>query len=147
MVAYTGETEIGKIRVREAEEGVISFEFIDHAGKTTPLTMPGTILGAEVKEIIFNDFFVFFGAKTAYRFVGLKSAGLKPGSEMTEELRAYEFPKPHGIQESVYQFIQTNHEWIPGIKAVQVQVTYIQVKPDTTYSVMIQHDSGVEMTY
>ena len=146
VVAFTGQTEIGKLKVRSVDDGVIKFDFVDHNGESTPLAMPGTLLGAEVKEIIFDDFFVFFGARTAYRFVGLKSAGVREGSEMTEELRAYEFPKPAGLQETVYQFVQDNQAWIPGVKTAQIQVTYMVVKPGATYSIMIQHDSGVEIT-
>jgi hypothetical protein len=123
----------------------MKFELSDPQGIVTPLEMPGTMLGAEVKEIIFDDFFVFFGARTAYRFVGLKSSGVKQGSEMTQELRAYELAKPTGISEMLYQFFSANQGIIPGIKAVQVQITYVAVKPLATYSIRVQHDSGVEI--
>lgn len=145
ITAFTGETEIARIKVLSARDNIIKFDFTDANGNTTNLEMPGTLLGAEVKELIFDDFFVFFGAKTAYRFIGLKSGGFYPDSEMTRELRGYELPKPQGISESLYQFVASNIGAIPGIKTAQIQITYLKVKPGVTYSIRVQHDSGVEI--
>jgi hypothetical protein len=145
LVAYTGETEIARIKVLSVEKNVMKFELTDAKGTNTELEMPGTLLGVEVKEVIFSDFFVFFGAKTAYRLVGLKSAEIKKGSELTQELRAYEFARPSGISETLYQFVSANQNIIPGIKAVQIQITYVEVKPSANYSVRVQHDSGTEI--
>jgi hypothetical protein len=145
VVSFTGETEVARIRVTSTAGNAMKFDLIGEDGKSESLEMPGTLLGAEVKEIIFHDVFVFLGAKTAYRFTGLKSARVPPGSEMTQELRAHEFKRPAGISESLYRFVESNPSLIPGVKTVQVQITYAAVKPNTDYSLRVQHDSGMEI--
>ncbi|MBN2350925.1 MAG: hypothetical protein JXD23_00030 [Spirochaetales bacterium] len=146
VTAFTGETEIARLDVGEVKNGSMKFDFILPGRKAEALDMPGTLLGAEVKEIVFHDVFVFFGAKTAYRFVGLKSAEVKPGSEMTQEMRAYELKRPPGISEALYRFVEDNPWVLPGTKTVQRQITYVKAKPDTDYSVRIQNDGGVQIT-
>ncbi len=146
VTAFTGETEIARLDVREVKAGTMNVDFILPGQKAEALALPGTLLGAEVKEIVFHDVFVFFGAKTAYRFVGLKSARVKPGSEMTQEMRAYELKRPPGISEALYRFVEDNPWVIPGMKTVQRQITYVKVKPETDYSVRIENDGGVQIT-
>ncbi|RPJ09748.1 MAG: hypothetical protein EHM28_00620 [Spirochaetaceae bacterium] len=145
IMAYTGETEIARLSILSRNVDFLSFELQDPRGNITKLDMPGTHLGAEVKLIIFDDLAIFLGQKTWYRFVGLKSAEVRKGSEMTTELRQYELARPEGISEALYRLVMDNQAAIPGIKTVQVQVTYVEAKPLTTYSVMIQNDSGVEV--
>lgn len=145
ITAFTGETEIARLKVTSAENNLLKFDFLDQQGTVTSLEMPGSYLGVEVKELIFHDLFVFLGARTAYRLVGIKSAGKVAGSELTQELRAFELPRPQGIGEDIYQFVTNHLEFFPFIKTAQVQITYIQARSGTTYSVRIQHDSGVEI--
>jgi hypothetical protein len=145
VTAFTGETEVARVHVREADGAAMKFDLTVAGGDTAALDMPGSLLGAEVKEIIFNDVFVFFGARTAYRFVGLKSARVPPGSEMTQEMRAWELKRPAGISETLYRVVEDNPSLVPGVKTVQVQVTYVKVKPNADYSLRVQHDSGMEI--
>jgi hypothetical protein len=145
VTAFTGETEIARLSVKEADGTHLKFELVDRAGQATPIDMPGTLLGAEMKEIIFHDVFVFFGAKTAYRFLGLKSATVRPGSEMTQELRAWELPRPEGVSEALYRFVEANQHALPFVKTVQTQITYVTVKPGAVYAIRVQHDSGTEI--
>lgn len=145
VTSFTGETEVARLRVRAADGTNMDFSLIDQAGNATPLRMPGTMLGAEMKEIIFDDVFVFLGAKTAYRFLGLKSAAVRPGGEMTQELRAYALPRPVGASEALYHFVEANSNWLPGVKTAQVQITYVTVRAGTEYAIRVQHDSGAEI--
>jgi len=145
ITAFTGETEIARLKITSCKDNLIKFDFIDQQGVVTSLEMPGCYLGVEVKELIFHDLFVFLGAKTAYRLVGIKSAGKVSGSELTQELRGFELPRPQGIAEGIYQFITNHLEYFPFIKTAQIQITYIQALSGATYSVRIQHDSGVEI--
>jgi hypothetical protein len=145
VTTFTGETEIARLRVHEATGSAMKFDLVLPNGATTALDMPGSLVGPEVKEVVFHDVFVFFGAKTAYRFVGLKSAQVKPGSEMTQEMRAYEFSRPAGVSEAFYRFVESTPVFTPLVKTVQTQITYVKVKPNTDYSLRVQHDSGVEV--
>jgi hypothetical protein len=145
VTAFTGETEVGLLRVKETDGRTINFSLTDASGATGSYLMPGTMLGVEMKEIIFDDLFVFFGVKTAYRFLGIKSATINAGSEMTQELRAVELPRPRGISEALYRLVEANTGIIPGVKTAQTQITYIRVKPGAVYSIRVQHDSGTEI--
>jgi hypothetical protein len=145
VTAFTGETEVARLHVTSADGNNMGFYLVTGSGMVKQLQMPGTLLGVEMKEIIFDDFFVFFGVKTAYRFLGIKSATVRPGSEMTQELRIYELPRPIGLSEAVYHFVEDHPGLIPGIKTAQMQITYVKVKPDSVYSIRVQHDSGTEI--
>ncbi|MBN1524619.1 MAG: hypothetical protein JW904_09055 [Spirochaetales bacterium] len=145
ITAFTGETEIGQIKVLSSQNSKISCEFTNARKEITRLEMEGTYIGAEIKTIVFNDFYVFLGQKTWYRFTGLKTAVVPAGSEMTREKDIHEFAHPEGISEALYRFVSANIQYIPGIKTNMIQISYVQARPLTTYSIRIQNDSGAEI--
>ena len=88
--AFTGETEIATVRVVGVESASMKLQLIPRGGEPVLLAMEGQYFAPIVKVVIFDDFFVFLGAKTWYRFEGMTSfnQSLRQGNS------DYRFPGP-----------------------------------------------------
>jgi hypothetical protein len=146
--AFTGETEIAKVRVVSSKDSGMKLELIPTAGQTEMLDMEGQYFAPVVQVVIFNDFWVFLGAKTWYRFLGLTSF-----KSVTQAGRAtyrqgntdFYFPKPSGISEALYSYFEKNEGKVPGIKSVQVNIDMKRAQDLASYSIRVQNDGGVEI--
>jgi hypothetical protein len=139
--AFTGETEIAVIRVISLDPGRMKLELQPAGGVPVLLNMEGRYFAPVVKVVIFDDLYVFLGAKSWYRFVGMTS--------FDENLRQgntdYRFPQPMGISESLWGFFEKNETRIPGVKTAQIEMDMKRAKEFASYGIRIQNDGGVEI--
>ncbi len=157
IISFTGETEIARIKVHYAKDNTMALEIIRDEAEPALIDMDGGYFAPIVEIVIFDDFLVFFGNKTWYRFLGLTSFSYEKddsGIRMyKQEDTDYYFKNPVGISEWLYTLIQNNHEFIPGIKAVQVEIDLVKVFEETgqepekfkAYSIRIQNDGGIQI--
>jgi hypothetical protein len=145
VTAFTGETEIARIKVLSARDSSMTLDLEPmNKSKQMVLTMEGEIFAPVVRVIIFDDFFVFLGAKTWYRFVGMSSyAKGTNGIAVQKDIVA--FPYPNGISEALYGFFEQHESSIPFVKTVQTEVIQKQAKDLSAYSIRVQNDGGVEV--
>lgn len=146
LVAFTGETEIAKVKVIYIKEEHIKYELIPSQGESMLIEMAGVNFAPEVRLIIFDDFLVFFGAKSWYRFQAMLHPVPAKSSESGTYLSRYPLKTAQGLPELIYNFVVYNEVLFPGIKAKQLQITYPEpVRELTTYSIRVQNDGGVQI--
>jgi hypothetical protein len=137
--AFTGETEIGVVRVIGADDASMRLELIPRERDPVLLTMNGVYFSPIVKVVIFNDLFVFLGARTWYRFEGMTSfdRNLRQGSS------DYRFAQPPGISERLWSLFEQHDASIPGVKTAQIELVMKKAKEFASYSIRIRNDGGV----
>ena len=148
LVAFSGETEIARLRVISIEEQNMRLEIVIVDEKPAIVTMDGEYFAPVVEVVIFEDYFVFLGSRTWYRFEGLTSflAELQEGRRVFRQADTdYYLPRPRGISESLYLFLERNEDWLPGIKSVQVEIDAKRARELKSYSIRIQDDGGVQI--
>jgi hypothetical protein len=146
--AYTGETEIAKVRVISADGSGMKLELVPGIGEAEVLDMEGQYFAPVVKVIIFDDFWVFLGARTWYRFLGMTSFRVEREGDKTVfrqgDTDRY-FPHPEGVSDAVYSLFEKYERFIPGVKTVQVSVDMKRAREPGSYSIRVQNDGGVEI--
>jgi hypothetical protein len=157
ITAFTGETEIAQVKVHYADEKEMTIEIIRNGMIPELIDMNGEYFAPIVEVIIFDDFLVFFGYKTWYRFIGLTSFAYEKNDEGLYTYRQqntdFYFKNPLGISDWLYKLVQENQEIIPGVKTVQVEIDLFKVFEETgiepekfrTYSIRIQNDGGTQI--
>jgi hypothetical protein len=148
LAAFTGETEIGRVRVLSARDGEMKLELVAPPREPVILSMDGLYFAPIVKVVIFDDVFVFLGARTWYRFEGLTSFALQKGSSgqsFRQQNTDYRFPEPQGISERLWELYERNEDRIPGVKSVQVEMDLKRARELASYSLRIQNDGGLEI--
>jgi hypothetical protein len=152
LTAFTGETEIARVRVLSAQNERMKLEVILHDpydrsdrsdrsdrkdrsdiihGEPILITLKGQYFAPIVKVIIFDDLYVFLGTKTWYRFLGMTSFRLEKtvdGLRFRQEDSDHYFERPIGVSEWVYDLFEKYEEKIPGIKTVQVEIDLKKVR-------------------
>ncbi len=148
LTAFTGETEIGQVRILDLREGEMKVEVIPADGVSTIRWMAGSYFAPVVRVVIFEDFFVFLGAKTWYRFDGITS--FEP--EKTEQGRSFRqqdtdltFPSPPGISDKLWDLYERYEARIPGVRTVQIEMDLKRVRELSVYSLRIQNDGGLQI--
>jgi hypothetical protein len=156
LVAFTGETKIGEIKILAAKNRQLKMELSVNEGEKRILTeiinLKGDYFSPIVKLIIFDDLYVFLGAKTWYRFLGI-DAYYEEGERFKQSETCYYFPEPTGINNWVYRFFEQYQAYIPGVKSVKVELSLTRIRPQNTaqikdfdtYSVWVQNDGGVQI--
>ncbi|MCD6123145.1 MAG: hypothetical protein J7K04_15010 [Spirochaetales bacterium] len=146
--AYTGETKIADIRVLDLNKDSMKIEIIESPSETEIVQLKGSYFAPIVKEVIFADYFVFLGAKTWYRFIGVTGFSfVKDKGVMTlkQTDRGFYFKRPEGISESIYKYFEKYEDSIPGVKTVQVDITAKKAVNLKVYSLFIQNDGGLQI--
>lgn len=150
--AFTGETTIATVRVIAVEADSMRLQLLPRDGEPAILRMEGEYFAPIVKVIVFNDVYVFLGARTWYRFEGLTSFRMvKEGNSyrLRQGSTDYYLPHPLGISERLWSFFEANERAIPGVKTVQVEVDLKRAQPPAkelgSYEVRVQNDGGVEV--
>lgn len=139
--AFTGETEIAAVRVISANATSMRIELVPRGSEPVLLTMKGTYFTPIVKVVIFNDFFVFMGARTWYRFEGMTSFD----QNMRQQDSDFRFPHALGISERLWKLFEENETRIPGVKTAQIEMTSKLAKEFSTFGIRIQNDGGVQI--
>ena len=157
VIAFTGETEIAQVKVHYAKDKVMTVEIIREKEEQVIIDMDGEYFAPVAEVVIFDDFLVFFGYKTWYRFLGFTSFSYEKNDNGLRTYRQedtdYYFQNPVGISDWLYEFIRENHDSIPGIRTVQVEMDLFKVFDETgvepekyrTYSIRIQNDGGIQI--
>ncbi len=148
VTAFSGETEIAKIRTISADGSRMKLELVPREGDTEIIELEGEYFAPVVKVVIFDDFWVFLGAKTWYRFAGVTSFRAVKDGDRTVYRQGntdFYFKSPSGISEAVFNEFERLEQSIPGVKAVQVEMDMKRVKELASYSIMIQNDGGVQI--
>ena len=154
ITAFTGETEIALVRVLRAYD--VSMKIEVDLPEEAPLfyTLEGEYLAPVVRVIIFDDYIVFLGTKTWYRFEGITSF-VQEKTENGVVFRQTDsyaiLPKPIGLSESLYNLFEKYEKQIPGVKSVQIEIDLKRVNETNqareleTYSIRVQNDGGVQI--
>ena len=106
--------------------------------------MDGDQFAPVVKVVIFDDLWVFLGAKSWYRFVGLVSFTTRDGMPV-QSATAWRLDRPLGISEELWDWFEASEERIPGVKTVQSEIELKKARSLGTWSVRVQNDGGVEV--
>jgi uncharacterized protein (DUF58 family) len=148
LTAFTGETEIGRVRVLEAGDGRMKLEVMPLHGRSAIVAMAGTYFAPVVNVVIFDDAWVFLGAKTWYRFEGFTSFALRQGESgqtLRQQETDYYFPQAQGISEQLWGLYERYEGWIPGVRSVQVEMDLKRAREMRTYSLRVQNDGGLQI--
>jgi hypothetical protein len=148
LVAFTGETEIGRVRVLAARDDRMKLELAAPPREPVILSMDGRYFAPIVKVVIFDDLFVFLGAHSWYRFEGLTSFALQKGQSgqsFRQQNTDYHFPEPQGISERLWQLYERNEGRIHGVKSVQVEMDLKRARELASYSLRIENDGGLQI--
>jgi hypothetical protein len=145
LAAFTGETEIGRVRVLSARDDRMKLEIMATHGSPVILPMDGTYFAPVVKVVIFDDLWVFLGARTWYRFEGFSSFSQQKGDPIPRQETNYSFPQPQGIPERLWQMYERNEGRIPGVKSIQVEMDLKRARELASYSLRIQNDGGLQI--
>ena len=158
LVAFTGETEIARIRVLSADREGMMLELTPTDEEPVIIQLDGEYFSPVVKVVIFEDYWVFLGGKSWYRFEGIISFRIeeKDGEfRLKQGEKDFYFERPSGISESLYRFFEKNEKRIPGVKSVQIELDSKRVE-DTkgveraeedleSFSIRVQNDGGVQI--
>jgi hypothetical protein len=139
--AFTGETEIATVRVLSVEASSMRLQLVPRGDEPVLLTMKGSSFSPIVRVVIFNDYLVFFGARTWYRFEGMTSFD----DSLRQQDTDFRFARPPGISERLWKLFETYEAWIPGVKTAQTELAVKRARELSTYGIMVQNDGGVEI--
>ena len=150
--SFTGETEIGQVRVLDVEERGMKLEILPDQGESVVAWLKGSYFAPIVKVVIFDDYVVFLGAKTWYRFEGVTSFEMErteTGMEVRQQDTDYYFPSPAGITAKLWDLYDRYDSRIPGVKTVQIEMDLKRVRDKprelSVYSLLIQNDGGLQI--
>jgi hypothetical protein len=145
---FTGETEIGRVRVLSARDGRMELEIVAARGEPVIRPMTGSYFAPVVKVVIFDDLFVFLGAKSWYRFEGLTSFALQKtetGQSFRQQDTDYYFPEPEGVSQRLWELYERYETRIPGVRSVQVEIDLKKARELASYSLRLQNDGGLQI--
>lgn len=150
---FTGETEIGRVRVLSVREEQMRLELLVPDRDPLLVALPGTYFAPVVKVVIFDDAFVFLGARSWYRFEALSSFVQERSGGVSSFRQQDQFvvlEEPSGISERLWQLLERYDGRIPGVKTTQVEMPLKKPRAPrelTTYaySLRIQNDGGLQI--
>jgi hypothetical protein len=139
--SFTGETRIATVTVISAENNTMKLELAPVGSEPVMLDLGGAYFAPVAKVVIFEDWFVFLGAKTWYRFEGMNGFD----TDLNQVGKGYRLPRPPGMTEKLWAFFEDNEKRIPVVKTVQVAMDMKKAREFSRYAVMIQNDGGLEI--
>lgn len=158
ITAFTGETEIARVRVLSADGAQMKLELMPVDREAVIIDLEGEYFSPVVKVIIFDDPWVFLGSETWYRFEGMISFRVERNDEgyrLKQGEKDFYFDRPIGISETLYNFVEKYEEHIPGVRSIQIELDSKKVRETETlkkpqedlesFSIRIQNDGGVQI--
>jgi len=142
--AFTGETEIASVKALTVADGTMRLEVLPRGEPPQLVDLEGDQFAPVVKVVIFDDLWVFLGARTWYRFVGIVSFTTKNGLPV-QSATAWAVPRPVGISETLWSWFAANEERVPGVKTAQTDIVLKKVRSLGSWAVRVQNDGGVEV--
>jgi hypothetical protein len=146
--AFTGETEIARVRVLDVEDQRMKVEIIPTRGEGAITWLDGTYFAPVVRVVIFDDYVVFLGVKTWYRLDGITSFEMErtgSGAQVRQQEGGYYFPSPSGVTEKLWEVYERYDSRIPGVRTVQVEMDLKRGRELSVYSLRIQNDGGLQI--
>jgi hypothetical protein len=98
--------------------------------------------------VIFDDYAVFLGAKTWYRFEGISSFEMEKtqaGTVLRQQDTDYYFRSPSGITDKLWNLYERYDARIPGVRTVQVEIDLKRARELSLYSLRVQNDGGLQI--
>jgi hypothetical protein len=148
LTAFTGETEIARVRVLglggeggEGGEPAMTLELTSAEAEPRVLRLGGVYFAPVVRVIIFEDYMVFLGRRSWYRFEGLTSFDEDFRQQDIELFSSHSF----GISKRLWDFYELHETRIPAVKSVQVEMDLKKVREFYSYSLMLQNDGGLQI--
>lgn len=142
--AFTGETEIAAVKAITVADGRMRLEVQPAGGPSELVELEGEYFAPVVAVVIFDDLWVFLGARTWYRFTGLVSFTMDHGLPVQTDT-VWRLERPPGVAESLWRWFEANEERIPGVKTVQTDVVLKRARSLGSWSIRVQNDGGVEV--
>jgi hypothetical protein len=136
------------VRVLSARDAQMTLEVLPEKGSSVIARMDGTYFAPIVKVVIFEDYFVFLGAKSWYRFEGITSFDTEKqqaGTVIRQQDTDHYFSAPAGIPEALWSFYERHEGSIPGVRSVQIEMDLKRARELSVYSLRIQNDGGLEI--
>jgi hypothetical protein len=143
--AFTGETEIATVRAMTVADAKMRLEVQPEGRPPEMVDLDGAQFAPVVKVVIFDDLWVFLGARTWYRFVGLVSFTTGRDGLPVQSTTGWTLDRPTGISESLWTWFEANEERIPGVKTAQTELVLKKARSLGTWSIRVQNDGGVEV--
>jgi hypothetical protein len=146
--AFTGETEIGQVRALEVQDNRMKLEILPGKGESVITWLEGTYFAPVVKVVIFDDYVVFLGTKTWYRFEGISSFGVErteSGAKIRQQDSDYYFTAPSGITAKLWEVYERYDSRIPGVRTVQIEMDLKRARELSVYSLRVQNDGGLQI--
>ncbi len=150
LQAFTGETEIARVRVLSVQGDRMVLDLIPGRQETGPevVRLKGSYFAPVVRVVIFDDSLVFLGARTWYRFDALVSFETRQeaGRSLPRQTDTVHYlPRAPGISEGLYAWFEARDGRIPGVKTAQTELILKRPRERATYSIRVQNDGGVEV--
>lgn len=148
LTAFTGETEIGRVRVLDTAGDRMLLTVAPAEGPPFTRLMDGTYFAPVVRVVIFDDWLVFLGAKTWYRFEGISSFAteVRNGEWVFRQQETdHYFADVPGFSERLWSWYERHEGSVPGVRTVQVEMDLKRALPRTTYSLRVQNDGGLQI--
>ena len=152
--AFTGETEIGQVKVLDVRENRMKLEILPTDGRSAIAWLDGSHFAPIVRVVIFDDYVVFLGAKSWYRFEGITSFDMEEsdsGVKFRQQETDFYFPSPTGMSARIWDLYERYDSRIPGVRTVQVEMDLKRVRVPrrsrelSLYSLRIQNDGGLQI--
>ncbi|UCF97080.1 MAG: hypothetical protein JSV89_18185 [Spirochaetaceae bacterium] len=146
--AFTGETEIGQVRALEVQDNRMKLEILPDKGESVITWLEGTYFAPVVKVVIFDDYLVFLGTKTWYRFEGISSFEVErteSGAKIRQQDSDYYFSEPSGITAKLWELYERYDSRIPGVRTVQIEMDLKRARELSVYSLRVQNDGGLQI--
>lgn len=148
LISFTGEMNISDVKVVTFEDRVLEMEVKRKNKDVEKVKLWGDAFAPIVQIIVFDDIYVFMGSKTKYRFLGFTSFLIEKENGKIRYKQSdtdHYFDDPQGISGTVYEWFERNESLIPGIKTTQVEIDLKRPKNNSTYSILLQNDGGIQI--
>jgi hypothetical protein len=142
--AFTGETEIATVKALAVGDGRMRLEVQPEGRPSEMVDLDGDQFAPVVKVVIFDDLWVFLGARTWYRFVGLVSFTTRSGMPV-QSATAWTLANPAGISEALWAWFEEYEDRIQGVKTVQTELVLKKARSLGSWAIRVQNDGGVEV--
>lgn len=142
--AFTGETEIATVKALTVADGKMRLEVQLPERIPELVDLDGEQFAPVVKVVIFDDGWVFLGARTWYRFEGLVSFTTRDGMPV-QSVTSWKLAHAPGISETLWSWFEENETRIPGVKTAQTELALKKARSLGAWSVRVQNDGGVEV--
>jgi hypothetical protein len=142
--AFTGETEIATVKAITVADGKMRLEVQPEGRPPQMVDLDGDQFAPVVKVVIFDNLWVFLGARTWYRFVGLVSFTTRGGMPV-QSATTWAFDNPTGISEALWARFEQFEQRIPGVKTAQTELALKKARSLGSWSIRVQNDGGVEV--